>query len=56
MLNPAKLYLLQQRAEEELNILESVCASMPSCCPSASASATPAMLIANARLLQTLAA
>lgn len=37
-------------------MLESVCASMPSCCPRASASATPAMLIAKARLLHTLAA
>jgi len=54
--NLSKPYLLQQRAVEELKMLESVRASMPSCCPSASASATPAMLIANARLLQTLAA
>jgi hypothetical protein len=50
------MYLLQHRAEEELKIFESVCASIPNRCPNASASETPAMLIAKARLLQTFAA
>ena len=49
-------YLLQHRAVEELKMLESVFASIPSCCPSAKASATPAMLMDKARLLHTLAA
>ncbi len=50
------MYLLQHRAEEELKIFESVCASIPNRCPNASASETPAMLIAKARLLHTFAA